>query len=261
MEPLINPDMRKGAWIEMAERNGFFEEILSQGPSAGSVFVVLGRMKKEGRLKDVIQNCIRFLALYPDDIRLRTLLAESYAEAGFIGLAQAEFERVAGMIDGLVPAYRFLGEIYAKQQRIEEATDMLRRYLAHYPDQADVIGLLEKLESTRSLKEGALEMERPAEDGVPLTDESADELVDFATPTIAELYYSQGRLDAAIHTYEKVVNSSPDDRASRVRLHELKGMVGATTPVAPDRKASTPRARKEQLLLTLERWLPKIREI
>jgi len=245
----------------MAERNAFFEEILSHGPSAGSVVVVLGRMKKEGRLKEVIQTCIRFLQLYPDDIRLRILLAESYAEAGFINLAQTEFEKVAAMIDQLVPAYRFLGELYAKQQRIEEATDMLRRYLAHFPGQADVIELLEKLESTRSSREGALEMERPAEDGVPSTDESADALADFATPTIAELYYSQGRLDAAIHTYEKVLNSSPDDHASRVRLDELKGMMGVATPVAADRAAQSPRARKERLVLTLERWLPKIREI
>ena len=261
MEPLINPDMRKGASNKMAERNGFFEEILSHGPSAGSVVVILRRMKEEGRLKEVIQTCIRFLQPYPDDIQLRTLLAESYAEAGFISLAQTEFEKVAAMIDRLVPAYRFLGELYAKQQRVEEAADMLKRYLAHFPDQADVIEFLKKLESTPSSKEGALEIERPAEDGVPSTDESADALVDFATPTIAELYYSQGRLDAAIHTYETVLNSRPDDHASRVRLNELKGMIDAATPVAADRAELSPRARKERLVLTLERWLPKIREI
>lgn len=261
MNPLMNPLVRKGALIEMAERDDVFEEILSNGPSAGSLLVVLRRMKQEGRLKEVVQACVRFLAVYPDDIRLRSLLAESYAETGFISLAQTEFEKVASMIDRLARAYRLLGEIYAKQQRYEEAADMLRRYLTHDPGQPEALERLTQLESIHPAEEGALEMEHLVEEGAPSEDESADALVDFATPTIAELYYSQGRLEAAIQTYEKVLSSDPDDHASLVRLDELKGMMAAQSPEAAERPAGGRRARRERLVLTLERWLPKIREI
>jgi len=245
----------------MTERDGFFEEILSHGPSAGSLVVALTRMKAEGRLREVVRMCVRFLDLYPDDIRLRTLLAESYAEAGFIGLAQTEFEKVASMIDRLAPAYRLLGEIYAKQQRHEEAADMLRRYLAHCPGQPEALECLKKLESTRSLEEGAVETEPPAEDGALSEDASPDALVDFATPTIAELYCSQGRMDAAIHIYEKVLGRNPDDHASRARLDELRGMAAASSPAAAGRPPAVLRAQKERLILILERWLPGLREI
>ena len=78
----------------MAETDNVLGEILNHGPSAGSIFIVLARMKKEGRSSEVVQQCIKFLRVYPDDIRLRIILAESYLETGFIGLAGVELERL-----------------------------------------------------------------------------------------------------------------------------------------------------------------------
>jgi len=78
----------------MAETDNVLDEILNHGPSANSISIVLTRMKKAGHLKEVVQECIKFLRVYPDDIRLRSILAESYLEIGFIGLAGAELEKV-----------------------------------------------------------------------------------------------------------------------------------------------------------------------
>jgi tetratricopeptide (TPR) repeat protein len=256
----MKTNVQKGVSIQMAENDNFVEKILSHGPSAGSLVLILRRMKGEGRLNEVVQACLRFLTLYPDDVRLRTLLAESYAEMGFITLAGAELEKVAAVIDDMASAYLLLADIYARQQRDSEAADMLRRYLAHYPGQVEALEFLRRMETALLPEEALFETEGPAEDLAPSGDESEDALVDFATPTIAELYYSQGRIDAAIHTYEKVLGSNPADNESLRRLKELKRMAAESSD-AEEKRADAVRGQKERMITILERWLPKIREI
>jgi len=244
----------------MTGNNDFFDELLSRGPSAGSLFLILSRMKAEGRSGEVVRACFRFLDLYPDDIRLRTLLAESYAEMGFLTLAGTEFEKVVSMIDTLAPAYRSLAGLYEKQDRYSEATDMLRRYLAHYPDHPEATASLKRMEAALLPEETFSEIEAPEEDLAPAEDDFEDALVDFASPTIAELYYSQGRIDAAIHTYEKVLSSNPTDRESLRRLKELKGMLSESGGFE-EKPPAAARSQEDRLITILERWLPRIREI
>jgi len=244
----------------MAEHEEFLEEILNRGPSAGSLVLILERMKEEGRLNEVVQACLRFLTLYPDDVRLRTLLAESYAQMGFFTLAGIECEKASAMIDDVASVYRLLADIYARQQRDSEAADMLRRYLAHYPGQLEALEFLRRIEAALLPEEALFEVEGTAEDLAPSEDESEEALVDFASPTIAELYYAQGRIDAAIQTYKKVLSSNPADNESLRRLKELKGMT-AELPDAEEKGADAVRVQKERMITLLERWLPRIREI
>ena len=141
---------------------------------------------------------------------------------------------------------------------------MLSRYLAHVPDQSDALDLLKQVEMKVAQKEDALPGDLPDEDAVKAeaetVDEPVEELVDLATPTIAELYFSQGNIEAAIQTYEKIVLTDPDDRQSAVRLDELK---------KSKRDAETPeyegidkfRTQTERLLRILEHWLPRVKGI
>jgi tetratricopeptide (TPR) repeat protein len=232
------------------------DKILCHGPSAGFLAATLEKMKAEGRLNEVIQQCIRFLDLYPDDLRLRTLLAQSYAEVGFLTLAEYEFKRVATLLDGMTSVYRWLADLYGRQQRYQEAADMLRRYLAHHPQAPEALAYLKEMEAALTPEKALTEMGDLEGDLVP----SEDTLVDFATPTIAELYYSQGRIDAAIHTYERLLEERPGDEAFTERLIQLKGMLGGS-PESQDQEASTVGGREEIMITILERWLPRIREI
>ena len=245
----------------MAETDSVLEgEILNHGPSVDSLVIVLKEMKKAGRLNDVIQVCMKFLSVYPDDIRLRILLAEAFMGTGFIGLAEAELEKATSMIDHLTSAYKLLAEVYAKQKRFEAAAEALKLYLAHRPNEPEAVKLLEEMELTLLSGEIPLKGEESTEDVVPAAGEPKDAVVDFATPTIAELYLTQGQIRAAISTYEKVVSSNPDDTESLRRLTELKGM--ATETSVPKNEATGDlQAQKEKLIMTLERWLPKIKEI
>jgi tetratricopeptide (TPR) repeat protein len=257
----MTPSHQKGASSKMMpEQDELLENMLRHGPSAGSVVLILKKMKGEGRCHEVVQECIRFLGLYPDDVRLRTLLAESYADMGFITLAGTEFEKVAAMIDDMAPAYRSLAEIYAIQQRQAEAADMLRRYLAHYPGQVDALKLLRQMETAPDTEAALPDLKVPAEDLLIAEEEPEDALVDFASPTIAELYYSQGRIDAAIHTYEKVLINNPADGESIRRLDQLKGMV-TESPDIEEKPSAAVRSSKKRMMTILERWLPRIRGI
>jgi hypothetical protein len=75
-------------------------------------------MKEEGRTGEVIQKCLHALDIYPDDIRLRKLLAEAYQEAGFIGLAEEALARVISEIEDLTSAYKQQARIYTRQNRL-----------------------------------------------------------------------------------------------------------------------------------------------
>jgi tetratricopeptide (TPR) repeat protein len=110
-------------------------------------------------------------------------------------------------------------------------------------------------------EEAFFEVEAPVEDLAPPEDESEGALVDFASPTIAELYYSQGQIDAAIHTYERVLGSNPEDQESLRRLKELKGMFAESPSDAGEKAEVAFPGRKERMITILERWLPKIMEI
>jgi len=217
-------------------------------------------MKEEGHIREVIQVCIRFLSLYPDDVRLRRLLAESYAAVGFIGMAEAEFMKTGRMIDELVSVYRSLARIYETQGRHEEAAAALRRYVAHYPEQPEALESLGRLERALDESKALAETQVPVEDITWETESAEEELVDFATPTIAELYYAQGRTDAAIQTYESILKNHPEDGASLLRLKELRDMLNPPAK-GDDTRPSPGRSKEERMIAILERWLSSIREL
>lgn len=129
----------------MEKSNDLLGEILGYGPSQSTLFLVLTKMKEEGRSSEVIQECQKALSLYPDDLRLRTLLAESYLELGFLGLAETELARVTSRLVDLISAYKLQAEVFNRQQRADDALKSLNRYLAHRPDDQNALDLLKKL--------------------------------------------------------------------------------------------------------------------
>jgi len=168
----------------MEKSNDLLGEILNYGPSQGTFFLVLKKMKEEGRSSEVIRECQKALSLYPDDLRLRTLLAESYLDLGFIGLAETELATVTSRLGDLVSAYKLQAEIYTKQQRNEEAVWALNQYLVHKPDDHNALDLLDKIKSP-------VEGEKPkttqvVEDFTLTEKETIEEQTIIATPEITE---------------------------------------------------------------------------
>ena len=325
----------------MGKASNLLSQILTQGPSQNTIFLVLTAIKQEGRYSEVIQACLKALNAYPGDIRLMNLLAESYLENGFIGLCETELIKVTQEIEKLTSAYKLQARIYKQQGRFEAAVASLKKYLALNPDDREAIDLFnsvlqqearslfektgtagpevepesikgkagaksaekvlkaehpetetagEKIEKTPReipLEAGsaeetgmadvepeqapAMEMDKPVpetetgRDKTPgsaaevTADEEKESLIELATPTLAELYFSQGQLQEAIETYEKWIFNKPDDKRSEQRLNALKTRRNKRVETGSS-KEDPARMKTEKSIEILEDWLARIRE-
>ena len=220
-------------------------KILQNGPSRETLLIALEKLKREGRWKEVIRTCVRFSEICSEDIRIKIVLAEAYGKAGFLGLAEKELEEAVDAVKSLVPVHKKLAGIYESQGRHEEAVGNIRRYLTYFPDDPEALTLLEKIMTSIHVS--------------PVGDDAGAFFDDLATPTIAEIYFDQGQLEAAVSVYEKVVVKNPRDEKSPARLKELKVLLETEKSRALQEKKTA--HDKENMIEILERWLPRIKEI
>ncbi len=232
----------------MTDQDDLYSQVLTSGPSPGTLVLVLSKLKEAGRLIKVIEECLKALNLYPKDIQIRRLLAETYFEAGLTSQAETELEKVTIQIDDLVSSYKLQAELYAKQGKKMEAFEALKLYLAHRPDDQEALNLLETLEPI----EEAMDVE-------PASHAQGGEPPKISTVTLAEIYYNQGQIEEAMDIYEKVVAQNPEDQRARIRLKELKAMKVADGEIG-DEEFDRLRQKKERMIATLELWLAKIHE-
>lgn len=262
---------------KMGKTSDLLDRIMTHGPSQSTILLILAEMTEKGRYNEVIQGCLKALNIYPDDIRLRNLLGESYLKAGFVGLAEAELSRVTPEIEKLSFAYKLLARIYEKQKRFEEALESLKKYQALNPDDPEAILLFDKISQTESSAEPEeapalntlqslpkkeviteVETEKTVE-CEKVASATEEELADLATPTLAELYFDQKQIHEAIKIYEKVLLNNPDDKNSEQRLNELKTSLNDEfKPQSPKRDDF--REKTERSIEILEDWLARIRE-
>lgn len=262
----------------MVNPDNLVDQILNRSPSPGTVLLVLSQMKKDGRINEVIRECIGALDIYPDDIRLRKLLAESFFEAGLLGQAEAELDRLTSDLKELSTAYKFQASILVRQKRFKEAAVPLKIYLAANPDDQEALGHLDRitrLEAEKVAEVGlASEAAEPGEP-VPLEEEFSEKgqweeedvveleeaddqaIVDLASPTIAELYFDQGQVMEAISTYEKILLKNPQDELALRRIEELTGLVNAAARTS---KEDVIREKTLKTIAILAEWLVRIRE-
>ena len=264
----------------MSQSSDLLDQILTNGPSQSTILLILTAMKEEGRNSEVIQGCLKALDNYPGDIHLRKLLAESYQEVGFIGRAEEELTRVTSEIDDLSYAYKLQARIYAQQERLDESFESLKRYLALNPDDREGLDLLDKIkpaapeiesEGIPVDEEPLPEVDVPEPETEPAIESAAgsteaepevkpteeEPVVDLATPTLAELYFSQGQIREAVNTYEKVLLDNPDDKASEQRLAELKTSISQEAKPLPS-KEEVAGIKTEKTIAILENWLNSI---
>ncbi len=230
----------------MKNTNDIYSAILEHGFSDHTVVFVLEKMRAQGRSNEAMKQCTRFLQQYPHNAHLRRLMVELYLENGFIGLAEDELKKLTVSLDELVSPYKAMAEHLAAQGNWTEAEPHLRYYLVHEPEDKEALALLSTIE-THTIPSGRREAAPP---------------VDFATPTIAELYYEQGEIDAAIATYERVLADNPEHPDAARRLTELRAMASEEEEeeMAVETKSLSDDTSKI-LMDILKRWLPRIRDL
>jgi tetratricopeptide (TPR) repeat protein len=249
----------------MANTDDLFTRILADGPSPKTLFHLLSKLKKEGRLKRVIQESLKALNAYPDDIHIRRLLAETYFVAGLISQAEAELEKVSALIADLTDTYKLQAQIYMKQNRKREAARALQLYVAHRPHDQEALDFL----GTMTPQEAPVEELQPLIEEIPAKAEeqkiaeedtaAEEEPPEIATPTLAEIYFEQGQIEEAIDTYQIIVAQDPEDESSKHRLEELRNMIAEERAVE-EKQLDEVRQKKEKMIAILESWLANIRE-
>jgi tetratricopeptide (TPR) repeat protein len=248
--------------VESSDR--FIKDILDKGPSPGTIYLVLSRMKEEGHLQGVIEECLKALVKYPDDINIRRLLGESYLEDGRLTEAELEFKEVISHIENSISCYSFLAELLIQQKREEEALKSLKLYLAHCPDDKEALDLLESLqpvednsnETSPIIEEETILPEAPEEEVIeePVKEGSPD----MATAALAEEYCDQGLIDMAVKTYEKLIVQDPDNSKYLPRLNEIMAM--KEDQQKEIERVDRAKLKKEKMIAVLESWLESFRE-
>lgn len=218
----------------MAGLDDIYDEVIDKITTPKARLLLVETLKKEGKLQIVIHACKKVLEVFPDDIGIRRLLAETYFEDGSLDLAEVELDEIAKEINKLSYIYKLQSDLFRRRDRIDDAVHSLQLYLAH--NQGD-------REAADILAEISQQGEAPSF---------------LATSTLAEVYYKQGELDEAIKVYEQVVDSSPDNEKARQRLDELREE--KETQKGKMKGMRSEREKKLSLLGILERWLAAVEQ-
>jgi tetratricopeptide (TPR) repeat protein len=235
-----------------------YDQILNSAPSQETLLLILLKLREEGKIEKVIQECLKALEVYPNDIHIRRLLAESYFEKDRIFDAEAELKKITHLISDLAQVHKLQAMIYRKQGRNEEAIEALKVYSVYHPHD----------EEARLLQD-ELKPEEPPPDseaqGLPKATSTAfgEELEkgapEIITSRLAEIYLDQGKIEKAIDTYKTLVMLNPEDTHFRDRLEELKAMSVEEATVDQEASADSVVAKKQKMLAILETWRANIR--
>lgn len=267
----------------MTDYEQLLGHILDRGPSSETLGLVLGELKRLGRPRKVIQECIRALRYHPEDLSLRLILAEAYFEEGLVSQAEAEIETAVSRMDRYASAFWLQTKIYRSQKRNEEALRSLKTYLALRPWDERALDLLREMEIVKAapapevvqiqeetiVAVGEEAPEAPVPKGIEPLQAGAEKfefefdgevLSEIATPTLAEVYVNQGQVAEAVRIYESVITQNPEDEASVVRIQQLRDMLKVEPPPS-EQTAPTAKPSKEKTIAILESWLAKIRKM
>lgn len=249
--------------------NSLMDEILASNPSPSTVRVILGKFMENGSYTRVIQEGTKALHAVPDDIGMMLFLSRAYAKSGFLGQAEDMLSKACSQIDSLATAYKDLAKLYVRQGRTSQAMEAIKKFLAHYPDDAEALELLKQCQPSRAVERTEETPENmpptPPEEAEPVMASDAADLQELATPTLAEIYFSQGQLEDAIQIYESILARHPDDCQAAQRLKEIRAMVQKQKEEIPPHGEMTPVdelvMRKENIIAVLSTWLGKIQEM
>jgi predicted Zn-dependent protease len=164
---------------------------------------------------------------------IRRLLAETYFQQGQMELAERELERLADQIVELTSVFKLQAKLFRKEEKLKEAIRALEVYLVHHNDDEEAVQLLCELSSTGKGERDVL-----------------------PTPTLAEIFFKQGAMEEAINVYQQVVEASPDDEKSKMRLNELRQVTVAEVQEIAGETAT--KGKKLELIRILENWLGAI---
>jgi len=243
---------------KMGNSHDLYDQILNSAPSQRTLILILNKLKEEGDIDRVIQECLKALAVYPNDIYIRRLLAESYLETSEVSHAETELKKIIGLISDLADVYKLQAEICHKQGRNREAIEASKIYLAYHPQDEDARRLYDDLRPEEDRSAGELQSS-PGEIPATFGEDMEGKSPEIITATLAELYFGQGELQKAIDTYRNLVEQNPEDTRFRDRLEALEA-IPQEEAQGDQGTEDTHVAGTQRVIAILESWRSNIRE-
>ena len=145
------------------------------------------------------------------------------------------------------------------QKRENEAMESLKQFLAFFPENEEAALLLTELEKT----EDVFPVETPEKQEHPdILDTQEHTELEIITASLAETYFSQGKLNEAREIYEKLIEKNPEDADSRLRYEEISALMDRKQDEPNDLPAQDNiRTSKEKVISILDAWRSNIRSL
>ena len=207
---------------DLNKAKDYYHRALSLNPKDRGANLGLAEIyKKEGDNKGLLDCLKRLLSFYPDDSNILSQYIETLISMGEISSAEEELKRLVELEPDNVKAKKYLTSLYIKQDRKQEAWDLL------YPsidqlisfDKNGIISILEELkdvepvESTKKL--------------IVLYKETGDTVKAFQElVNLGDYYMSAGITEEAINCYREAQELNPEDPYVKAKLLEIEVPAG-----------------------------------
>ena len=251
-----------------------YTEILVKDPGS-TIFVSLAETyRKMGMLDDARQIISKGLDLHPDFSPAHIVLARVLCQLEDFDGSVTAFERsleldeesLAALV-GYARVQILLGdevvarELLLKARHLTPADPVINKLLLSLPEDIEIV-------------------DRQSDEATGLNDESTGDTVELVSPTLAELYLSQGLSEKALDIFQQLSLQNPDDLTLRRRVKELESQLSVATSVVTEEELDLPSNQQEdkssiaeeivvesaadsvetQVLDTLNLWLANINQ-
>jgi tetratricopeptide (TPR) repeat protein len=212
-------------------------------PTSGAFFPFASLLWQKGEIERAITVLNDGLLCHPSYLAPRVLLAKIYLTQDRMEEAAGELEKVVEKTPWNLDAQKLLLETFQKRgdgagvRRAQVSIGMFD------PTDEIAVGLLEE-RICPGAREVILAPEpETVEDEAPL-----DEAIEpVPTPSLAELYISQGHLEKAAEVYRQLLDTEPENQAHSEKLAALERQISAMPeavieppPVELEKKADSP---------------------
>jgi tetratricopeptide (TPR) repeat protein len=120
-----------------------YEEALKRDPALlESLEQIAAILVAQKRMVEAQERTVRHVALYPKSAHLQNVLGRVFMEGKNWPKSEAAFRKAITLDNELLSSYVNLGELYARQGKIEMAVSELERVLKKSPKQSSVLMLL-----------------------------------------------------------------------------------------------------------------------
>lgn len=240
-----------------------FRQGLSVFPQYWAARVALGRaLMEKGDLDGALEELEAASDQVPENLLLHRLLASIYFKRGDLSKAAACCRLVLFMISDDRECLFIMDEISKMQRRESQAEPVPEQEKNLFLEQAEPVPEEEKKLSPESWPSEREQEEQarkePVQEEQAREDQSQEEIL---TPTIAELYLSQGFAEKALEIYQKLLIRQPDREEWLERIHFIQEEMGIKTGAkkAGGRGRSVEHGGKHgDVLQQLESWLKNI---